>query len=301
MKTNKYILIIASMLLLIAACENEDKIRIPEPLDGANMRLIADPAHNQINYQTVQTDFFAFDAYSENKDLSKVEIFLQYQNQRKLVQTWSPSDFASGFAHFEFTAQDYADLFGVPGFADGSRGGNFTFSPRVTLQDGRVYPSYVHVSAQDSFLNIGTGITGAANGAFTIGLNTAITCAPVDISGAYTVVSASGTSTDGCCPGVVEVSGNTVQVTSTSATTFTVSDLTGGLYFEWYDVYGITSPNQTPGNLSFNCAEVVIVNSPEPFGTTFQGGGTYDAATKRIEFSWINGFADEATIILERQ
>jgi hypothetical protein len=230
-----------------------------------------------------------------------VEIIAKYQNQQLVVANWSQSDFNDGVERFEFTAQDYADAFGVPGFADGSRGGNFIFSSRVTLNDGRVYPDYVHVSAQDSFLNIGTGIAGAANGAFTLALNTAITCAPVDISGAYTVISAEGASTDGCCPGVVEVSGNTVQVTATSETTFSVSDLTGGLYLEWYDVYGITSPNQTPGNLSYNCSEVLIVNSPEPFGTTFQGSGTYDAATRRIEFSWINGFADEATIILEKQ
>jgi len=265
------------------------------------MRLVPDPEHKQINYQTVATDFFAFDAYSENKDLSSGEILLKYQDQLKVVQTWSQSDFANGQARFEFTAQDYADAFGVPGFADGSRGGNFTFSPRVTLNDGRVYPDYVHISAQDSFLNIGTGPQGAANGAFTLKLNTSITCAPVDISGTYIVVSAKGTSTDDCCPGETEVSGNTVTVTRTNETTFDVSDLSGGLYFKWYEVYGITSPDDSPGTLSYNCSEVLIVDSPEPFGTIFQGGGTYDAGAGTITYSWFNGYADEGTVILQLQ
>lgn len=301
MKIIKYLLFLGTLICMISACRDEDKIRIPDPISGVNMRLVVDPAHTQINFQTVETDFFAFDAYSENTDLASVEILVQYQDQVKVVETWSQSDFNDGQERFEYAAEDFATLFGIPGFADGSRGGNFIFSPRVTLNDGRVYPDYVVVSPQDSFLNLGTGITGAANGAFTVRLNTAITCAPVDISGSYTVVSATGTSTDGCCPGEVTVSGNTVVLTRTSETTFSISDITGGLYLEWYDVYGITSTEQTPGNLSYNCSEVLIVNSPEPFGTNFQGGGTYDAASNTITFSWVNGYADAATIILEKQ
>jgi hypothetical protein len=217
------------------------------------------------------------------------------------MQTLNQSDFADGHVRLEYNANDFATIFGVPGFSDASRGGNFAIRPIVYLTDGRVYPDYVVVSAQDSFLNVGTGPAGAPNGAFTFRVNTAITCTPLDISGTYQVISASGTSTDGCCPGVVTVSGNLVEVVATSATGFSVSDITGGLYFEWYDVYGITAPEDTPGNLNYNCSEVTLVNSPEPFGTVFQGGGAFDNTTGRITYSWINGFADEGTVVLQKQ
>ena len=301
MKTFSYLITFCLALVVLISCEDEDRIRIPEYKTAANMRLVVDPEHVQINYQSVSTDYFAFDAYSENKDIDKVEFTVQYKESMKLFRTLGQSDFSTGKARIELHASEFADLFGVPGFADGSRGGNFTIRPFVYLTDGRIYPDYVVVSAQDSFLNVGTGPLGAANGAFTFKINTLITCAPVDISGTYVVVSSKGTSTDGCCPGEVEVSGDIVQVDATSPSTFTVSDITGGMYFEWYDVYGITAPEDSPGNLQFNCGEVLIVDSEEPFGTLFTGSGDYDAATGRITYSWTNGFADEGTVILQRQ
>ncbi len=301
MKNILYLLPVCSAILVFTACEDEDKIHIPEYQTAANMRLVVDQAHPQINYQTVNTDFFAVDAYSENTDIDKVEITAQYQDEIKVMQTLSQSDFVNGHARLEYSASEFATVFGIPGFSDASRGGNFAFRPIVYLTDGRVYPDYVVVSAQESFLNIGTGPLGAANGAFTFRVNTSITCTPFDISGTYLVISAKGTSTDGCCPGEVTVSGNTVQITMSTPSTFAVSDITGGLYFEWYDVFGITSPNDTPGNIVYNCGEVTVANSPEPFGTIFTGDGVFDNTTGRITYTWTNGFADQGMVILQRQ
>src|SRR5690606_16805574 len=158
-------------------------------------------------------------------------------------------------------------------------------------------------SPTDSILNLGTAIIGASGsgGAFTIQVQTSITCPPLDISGEYLVVSATGTSTDGCCPGEVTVSGNIVTLTADNATTFSVSDITGGLYFEWYDVYGITSPDNSPGKFFYNCQEVNIVNTVEPFGTAVQGGGPYDPVTGEITYTWLNGYGDQATVVLRKQ
>jgi hypothetical protein len=300
MKTLSYFLTLTTVLFLVA-CEDEDKIRIPEFPTAANMRLVVDPDHTQINYQTVATDYFAVDAYSENKDIDKVEITAQFQDDIRIMQTLHQSDFDDGHARIEFDANDFATVFGIPGFADASNGGNFAIRPIVYLTDGRIYPDYVVVSAQDSFLNVGTGPLGAANGAFTFRVNTAITCTPFDISGTYQVVSATGMSTDGCCPDETTVSGNIVEVVATSETVFSVSDITGGLYFEWYDVYGITSPDDSPGNLNFNCGEVTVVQTIEPFGTLVTGGGPYDGAAGRITYTWTNGFADSGTVILQKQ
>lgn len=303
MKLISKITLCLGLSILLWSCKDEDKIRIPEMLTGVNMRIIVDPEHNQINYQTVTTDKFAFDAYSENTDLDKVDITATYKDQTATLATFSQSDFVNGKLRAEFTADDFADAFGVPGFTDGTSGGTFSIRPVVTLNDGRVYPSFVNVNDSVSFYNLATSIVGSspAAGAFTIQVITAITCSPLDISGDYLVVSATGTSTDGCCPGEVTVSGNIVHVTADNATIFSVSDITGGLYLEWYDVYGITAPEDSPGKLFYNCSEVNITNTIEPFGTGVSGGGPYDAATGTITYSWVNGYGDSATVTLRRQ
>jgi len=301
---NKIIsILLLSSLVITWGCRDEDAIRIPENQTGANMRIVVDPEHNQINYQTVNTDYFAFDAYSENTDLASVEFTATYGSETKTIATFHQADFADGSVHVELDANDFATLFNNPGFVDGTSGGNFVIKPKVTLNDGRVYPGWIHLSATDSISNLATSIVGSSGvgGAFTIQVLTAITCPPLDISGTYLVESAVGTSTDGCCPNETTVSGNTVEVVALSATTFSVTDITGGLYFEWYDVYGITGPEDSPGTLSYNCQEVNVINTTEPFGTAVQGGGPYDPATHRIVYTWFNGYGDTGTVTLVRQ
>lgn len=303
MKKRNNLITLVGLSVLVWGCREDDRIRIPDNLTGVNMRIIVDPEHQQINYQTVTTDYFAFDAYSENTDLSRVEFSCTYKDQTKIIATLGPADFTSGKVHLELDAQDFATLFNVPGFTDGSSGGNFVIRPKVTLRDGRVYPAYVHLSPTDSILNLATSIIGSsgANGAFTIQVITAITCPPLDISGDYLVVSATGRSTDGCCPQETTVSGNIVRVTAENTTTFSLSDFSGGLYLEWYDVYGITSPDDSPGKLSYNCQEVNIVNTTEPFSTAVSGGGTYDPSSGTITYSWLNGYGDRGTVTLRKQ
>ena len=69
--------------------------------------------------------------------------------------------------------------------------------------------------------------------------------------------------------------GNTIKVTRLTLSSFKLSDLTGGLYFDWYDVYGLTKVDDSPGEIAFSCNEVFIQNSPEPFGDKFSGKGLY--------------------------
>jgi len=298
-----YIVLCCSAILSVISCKDEDRIRIPETMTGANMRIIVDPDHRQINYQTVNMDYFAFDAYSENTDLSSVEFTITWGTETKTLATFHQSDFADGNVRVELNANDFATIFNNPGFIDGSSGGNFLIKPKVTLNDGRVYPGWIHLSATDSISNLATSVIGSsgAEGAFTIQVLTAITCPPLDISGTYVVESAIGMSTDGCCPDESHLSGDIVEVTADNATSFSVSDITGGLYFEWYDVYGITGPDDTPGHVGYNCQEVNVINSPEPFGTTFQGSGTYDPVDHRITYSWFNGYGDHGDVVLVRQ
>jgi hypothetical protein len=52
-------------------------------------------------------------------------------------------------------------------------------------------------------------------------------------------------STDGCCPTEVTIHGTIVKVSKVTNSSFKLSDFSGGLYFEWYDVYGIEKPEDS--------------------------------------------------------
>jgi hypothetical protein len=125
------------------------------------------------------------------------------------------------------------------------------------------------------------------------------TC-PSDIAGTYSVVS-SGTSTDDCCTDPVENITGTVELTEVRPGVYELSDFSGGLYFEWYDVYTITSPEDTPGFLEHVCSEVNIIETAEPYGTAVTGSGTYDDVTGVITYNWVNGYGDTGTVTLTPQ
>lgn len=120
---------------------------------------------------------------------------------------------------------------------------------------------------------------------------------PSSLAGAYRAVS-SGTSTDDCCLTPVDNITATVQLTETGPGVYELSDFTGGLYLEWYDVYGITRPEDSPGNLEHICGEVRLVQTVEPFGTAVSGTGTYNDVTGEITYSWQNGYGDTGTVTL---
>src|SRR5690606_4011810 len=101
MKNILALLYLPALVCLISACQDEDKIRIPEATTGVNMRLVVDPAHPRINYETVATDYFALDAYSENQDLSLVEFFATYKDRTETIATYTQADFADGQVRIE--------------------------------------------------------------------------------------------------------------------------------------------------------------------------------------------------------
>ncbi|MEP7324040.1 MAG: hypothetical protein ABI761_19080 [Saprospiraceae bacterium] len=299
----KKIFFILFAFLFLSRCTDESKIRIPAIADGVNLRIIIDPAHTGIFTDKITTDFLAFDMHSINKDFQSVELFATKAGVRKTMKTFTQADFdaSGGKVHVEFKASDFAQAFNEPGLGDGSKVGNFTFSPRVTLNDGRVYPSFVKFSATDSVLNLAPSINGAPATSFTSVFQSFITCPAVDISGNYLVTEAKGLSTDGCCPTVVTISGTIVKVTRVTSSSFKLSDFSGGLYFEWYDVYGIEKPEDSPGEISFSCNEINIQNTLEPFGEVVHGTGNYDPNVKTLVYEWVNGYGDKATVKMTKQ
>ena len=124
-----------------------------------------------------------------------------------------------------------------------------------------------------------------------------------DLAGTY-VATSSGTSTDGCCAGMVFNSTVEVVLEMTGDGEYSITDWSGGLYYDWYGPdlgnYGITRDN-VAGTLLDACESISFVHATEPFGETVQASGTVDAATKIIEYSWSNGWGDEGTVKLTPQ
>jgi|GEM_PF-940757 len=308
---NKFLLSIFSILLLIK-CTDDDRIRIPEILDGVNLRIVVDPAHTGIFTDKIATDYLAFDMYSENKDLADVQLFVTKAGERKLARSYTQTDFnnGNGKVRVELKASDFATIFNDPALANGSKVGNFTFNPQVRLNDGRIYPSIIRyidtittstgerVAVLDSVRNLAPSLTGGATASFTVQFLSFITCPAVDISGDYRVEDATGTSTDGCCTQVTTVKGNIVKVTRLTNSSFKLSDFSGGLYLEWYDVYGIEKPEDSPGEVAFSCNAITIQRTTEPFGEGVTGAGVYDPAAKTITYNWRNGYGDAAVVKL---
>jgi hypothetical protein len=122
---------------------------------------------------------------------------------------------------------------------------------------------------------------------------------PSDIGGEYTA-NTTGQSTDGCCPNPVTIETD-VTLTDNGGGSYTLSDFSCGLYFAWYEVYGISELMQTDGTLSIPIIDVcneLTGTVGEPFGTPVNLAGSLDPATGEITFSWTNGYDDGGTTTL---
>lgn len=142
-----------------------------------------------------------------------------------------------------------------------------------------------------SLANVKTGTGTYRSGT---SLDVPVTCSS-DLAGTYSSITV-GKSTDGCCPNETTVSKDLV-IASTGGTSYTISDFSGGLYLEWYAIYGITSTT----NLSAEFADVcgnLSGSFTEPFGSAASVVGTVDQATGVITMNWVNGYDDAGTIIM---
>ena len=113
----------------------------------------------------------------------------------------------------------------------------------------------------------------------------------------YDVVS-TGTSTDDCCPDETTVM-STVTLTGSDGM-YAISDWSGGLYFEWYAVYGMTADG-SGGDITDVCNAITLTTAEEPFGESLMGSGTVDPDTGVITFSWSNGWGDQGVTTMTPQ
>ena len=140
---------------------------------------------------------------------------------------------------------------------------------------------------------------GTSSGTFSSGttLDVAVSCTSA-LAGTYDA-STTGTSTDACCPGTVTVT-STVTLTDAGGGIYDISDWSGGLYFEWFDIFGIV-PDSNTGQVQDICNTFTVVTDTEPFGETLEGSGSVDPATGVITYTWLTGFGDTGTTTLTPQ
>ncbi len=126
-----------------------------------------------------------------------------------------------------------------------------------------------------------------------------VTC-PSELAGTYTSTT-TGQSTDGCCPDVTTVEGE-VTLTEVGDGVYTISDWSAGLYFTWYEVYGVTAAYVSEGNLNTDLLDVctnISATFTEPFQTETVISGSVSNGV--ITYTWTNGYDDTAEVVLTPQ
>jgi hypothetical protein len=281
--------------LLISSCRDEDEIRMPNLLPGANMRIVVDVEKGYLNFEDLANASYEFDAYSVNNNLQKVEFLGTYIDvsegdtiPNRVVLTLNPADFANGKARGVIRPEQIASAFTIPGGVSGLGAGDLlNLKTVVTLTDGRTF------SADNSSLSI----TNGPNSSFTAFLNTFIGCPSEIRTGTYKTV-ASGTSTDPApSPNPTVDFPGTVTITRTSPTSYSVSDVTGGMYYAWYGVYD--APQNIPGTLIDVCGNLSL-SAPGPFGEVLEGTTTISPEGV-ITFEWSNFYGDTGVTVFTPQ
>ncbi len=124
----------------------------------------------------------------------------------------------------------------------------------------------------------------------------AIVC-PSALAGKY-ISETTGSSTDDCCTAPASVTSE-VTLTAGSATgQYTISDWSAGLYFKFYEVYGIGAGDGRMAGVIIDACGNISGSISEPFGTQVKISGSVDPTNGVITYTWVNGYDDKGTVTL---
>lgn len=304
MKNRILITYLAAVLIVMTACKDENLAPIATfdaAEKGAYPALIED-TDRDINLDNVAGSAYVYSI--EFIDLEKGNLVSEYALQVTYqdantadgdnstgpveFRSWSASDFETngngnkGLPNITINASDVLTALGLTEVGPGDV---FRFIGRVTTTSGQSFMAS----------NSSASVNGAAfRGHFNYSL-TAI--CPSDIGGTYSVTS-SGQSTDGCCPDPTTVT-TTITLMDNGKGNYTMNDFSGGLYLEWYDVYGITATNSS-GVLIDVCDKLTFGHKEDPFGGTLTASGTVEA-DGNFTIEWSNSFGDVGTSVYTKQ
>jgi hypothetical protein len=131
------------LALGLFSCENEDLIRMPELIEGANMRIVVDASKKSFSLASIASGTVEFDAYSINTNLQKVEFIGNYISgkdsiKNQVLYSIAPSAFVSGKARGVISSADVVKAFKLADATKMKAGDRIELQTHVTLTDGRV-------------------------------------------------------------------------------------------------------------------------------------------------------------------
>lgn len=286
MKINKFYISLLLFPLLLIACESEyvaphesvpkgGFVRFDTEVEKISFVLDLTQNANPVFEAPITAPSNNVQSYDLSFTLSRV------QDQLGPFDLLSINRFP---ATLSFSLQDIADAAGI----DISEAkGLINLDARVTRDDGTVFTF-------DDF----TGDLNNPGQRQAMRFSISTLC-PSELAGTYKSVSV-GQSTDGCCPNETTVE-STVTLTENSLGNYTISDWSGGLYLEWYDVYGVTPDDDMSATLIEACGSISLPTFAEFFNVGASGSGVVDAATGIITYEWVNDFGDTGTMTLTPQ
>jgi hypothetical protein len=289
MKNIKYIFAFLTLGLLAISCENDGGDSKLDLEEGAvpNIKKIAtnDSFINLLAINEGEEISIGFTVDKALGNVSSMDIVLFYTN----ASGTSKATLATGVSTFPqsyiLDQNDLMELFdNLNSAEDFSLGDKLTVSADLHLTDGRI----VKILNDNGAPNYGQDILNSTRYSVIQVYN--VSC-PSDLAGTYNVIS-SGASTDsGPSPSENPISNYpaTVTITATGGGTYTVSDIYGGLYILWYDIYGIDE-SYTSGSFVDVC-DTISGEFKEPFGTTVILTGTVNP-DGTLSMHWVNGYGD---------
>jgi len=303
MMKNLNIFLTLAFLLVFSACEKDRSFIEFKDLEYGAVPRLTDGVNGEFDFfnPTGSSIDFTVEFYDENqgKNVQSYAWTVAYINKTTnevgaaanigsfSASDFKPNDFGLPSIKIEFTFQQALDALGLT-TADINGGDAIRFEATLTKTDGKVFTRN----------NTGPSVisNGPAFGAWFV-FDQNIVC-PSAIEGTYTST-ATGTSTDGCCPDEITVTSE-VTLTAKGSGVYTISDWSAGMYLEWYDVYGITAETDLSTGFIDACGKITVSDPTyaEPFGETLAGSGAFDANTGVITYSWENGWGDKAVVIL---
>lgn len=187
----KYLSITAAVLLLflgISSCVDDEKVRIPDFIEAANVRIQLNPDYSSLDASDIANAKLQFSMFSENTNLQTVVLTGQFYSFAKdslsdviEIMRLDQSDFNANDGSIndvELTSSFLAEKFGLPGGVNDLGGGDrFDFFNTTTLTNGMVFPDTVLQGTEFENVNVTPNIiNSAATSSFSVGFSAFVAC-----------------------------------------------------------------------------------------------------------------------------
>lgn len=297
MKKFKLIFTFLALSLAMTSCENDggesnlnlDAGAIPNVTKSATADAFIDLTAINNDEQIA----LSFTVDVAQGDVKSMDVIMFYKKSTAIYKAVLEANVTTFPKDYTISQTDIIDAFAEINSADDfAIGDKLIVTAELTLKNGTVIMIYKN----DGTTNLGIDLTNSPLYSFSQTYNVAC---PSDLGGTYNVIS-SGSSTDpGPAPDVNPITNYpyVVTITDNGGGSYKISDAFGGLYILWYSIYGIDGDNE--GSFSDVCG-TISGTFAEPFGSNVTYTGSVDEETGVITINWINGYDDQAVMILTK-